>query len=188
MQNTIVYLFGFSGTGKLTIAQALGDFAAFTIVDNQLINAPVFKAVAADGVKPLPLGVWREIRKIREAVFNTLTYMSPKEMNFVLTNELFTEIDGDKKLFEEVEAIAETRGAKFLPVRLICEKEELLKRVQNPDRKKRLKQIDAESLRTKIQDFTVLKPSHKNLCELDVTSLSAQDAAKIIWNKLGELS
>jgi hypothetical protein len=46
MQNTIVYLIGYAGTGKYTIAKELVLLTGAVIVDNQLINSPVFSVVA----------------------------------------------------------------------------------------------------------------------------------------------
>jgi len=40
----VLYLIGFAGTGKLTIAQVLEPLG-FKIIDNHLINDPIFKAL-----------------------------------------------------------------------------------------------------------------------------------------------
>lgn len=184
--NALIYLFGFSGVGKLTIAKTIAEKLPCVIVDNQLINNPVFKVVEADGKTLLHSGVWREIRKIREAVYNALCYLAKPETNFILTNELLQEVPGDASLFAEVEAIAEVRGSAFIPVRLLCDREELLKRVQSPGRKEQCKLVDTENFLYKKGDYTVLKPKHKNLLELDVTSLTPEEAAKIIFTKLKE--
>jgi predicted kinase len=45
MKNTIVYLIGYAGTGKYTIAREIAGLTGAVIVDNQLINNPVFSVV-----------------------------------------------------------------------------------------------------------------------------------------------
>ncbi|HEX6477597.1 MAG TPA: hypothetical protein VF043_02040 [Ktedonobacteraceae bacterium] len=52
MQNTIVYLIGYAGTGKYTIAKELARLTGAVIVDNHLINNPVFSIVGASGNTP----------------------------------------------------------------------------------------------------------------------------------------
>ena len=49
MKNTIVYLIGYAGTGKYTIAKEIAVLTGAVIVDNQLINTPIFSVIAADG-------------------------------------------------------------------------------------------------------------------------------------------
>ena len=180
MENGIIYLFGYAGTGKYTVASEIAKLTGAIIVDNQLINTPVFKVVGADGKTSLPMGVWREIAKIRDAVFNAITYLASAESSFILTNELFHEDRGDHKIFNDIELISETRKAKFLPVRLLCKKEELVERVQSPDRLSKFKETSLEKLEYKLEKFTVLKPSHPNTYELDISSIDARVAAKMI--------
>ena len=179
VQSILFYLIGFAGTGKYTIAKALREKTGAIIVDNQLINAPVFTVVNADGVTSLHPGVWREIRKIREAVFNTLCYMAAPDLSFVLTNELFVQ-SSEHKIFDEVHSVAETRRSLFVPVRLTCERDELLSRVQSVDRKERQKETSPEALAARLDSLELLKPDHSNLLALDVTRLSPEDAANLI--------
>jgi len=62
--NTIIVLIGFAGTGKYTIGRELADRMAAKLIDNHLINNSLFTAIDADGVTPLPQGIWPKIRKI----------------------------------------------------------------------------------------------------------------------------
>jgi hypothetical protein len=181
MQPTLFYLIGFSGTGKYTIAQAISTAIDAIIIDNQLINMPVFTAVGVDGTRPLPLGVWREISKIREAVMNTLCYISDQKMSFILTNEL-VESKEDRRLFEEVIEIAKVRESLFVPVRLLCEEAELFKRMASPERTARLKCINPDLRTERLKRHSLLVPEHPNLLELDVTNLAPNDAAHTIIN------
>ena len=49
----VVYLVGFAGTGKLTIATELALRIDARVVDNQWVNNPIFGLVQTDGVTPL---------------------------------------------------------------------------------------------------------------------------------------
>ena len=54
MQKTIVYLIGYAGTGKYTIAKELGRLTGAILVDNHLINNLVFSVGGADRTRPVP--------------------------------------------------------------------------------------------------------------------------------------
>ncbi len=185
LNNTIIYLIGFAGVGKFTIAKELAKLDEFRIVDNQLINNPVFNVVEAEE-GAFPLYVWRQIRKIREVVFETIKHYSPDDMNFIFTNELFEGQKGELPLYKQVEEIVKSRESQFFPVRLLVDKEQHRKRLTSPDRKEKLKVTDEAHL-DRIDGFEVLKPNHQNLINLDTTKLSALQSAEHILNKIKEI-
>ena len=186
MQNCIVYLIGYAGTGKYTIAQALAKKERFTIVDNQLINSPIFTALAADGKSPLPQAVWKEVQHVRDAVLRTVQDLARDDANFIFTHQLLDDQD-DKQWFADIVAVADARRATFLPVRLTVAREEHLKRVAMPERAARLKEVDSEALAVRIASQKLLRPDHPYLCELDITHFTPAQAAHIIQDKLNAL-
>lgn len=179
-------MIGFSGTGKYTVARALSEQVSITIIDNQLINTPIFAAIGADGKKSLPSSVWREVRRVRDAVLDAVLYIASPDTNFVFTNELLARSKGDEKLFQEIEGIAEARKAILVPVRLLCSREEHLKRITNPDRKARYKAMNAEEMAIRLDTIEVLKPDHPHLLELDITSMTPHDAASKILHHINQ--
>ena len=186
MQNCIVYLIGYAGTGKYTIAQELAKVERFIIVDNQLINHPVLTVLAADGKSPLPAGVWQEVQKVRDAVLHTVKELASGNANFIFTNELLDDAE-DRQWFEDVVDIAVARNASFLPVRLTVAREENKRRVATLDRAARLKEIDPDALEAKIASRKLLRPDHTHLIELDVTHLTPAQAAHSIYDRLNAL-
>jgi predicted kinase len=60
----VVYLVGFAGTGKLTIATELALRIDARVVDNQWVNNPIFGLVQTDGVTPLPTAIWAQVDKV----------------------------------------------------------------------------------------------------------------------------
>ncbi len=88
LHNTIIYLIGFPGTGKYTIALELANRTTIRIVDNQLINNPIFSVIGADGKTRLPNIVWDKVGVIREAVLDSICTLSPPDFSFVFTNVL----------------------------------------------------------------------------------------------------
>lgn len=64
-----------------------------------------------------------------------------------------------------------------MPVRLLCEEAELVRRVMSPTRRDRLKSIDPEAARHRSRTVAVLDPKHPNSLTIDVTAISAAEAA-----------
>ncbi|HJD56217.1 MAG TPA: hypothetical protein LFW21_06335 [Rickettsia endosymbiont of Pyrocoelia pectoralis] len=167
---TIIYLIGKPGTGKYTIAKELAK-SDYIICDNQLINNPIFALLKYDGLKDIPEFAWEAIYYIRNNVFDFIT----KEPfnNYILTNVL-EENQGDHKLFKQVENMALQRSSLFVPVKLLISEEANKKRVANPERALRYKSL-------KIQDnMELINLTHPNLLEIDVSDLTASDAAEKI--------
>lgn len=180
MHNTIIYLIGFAGTGKYTIAKEICRLTNARLVDNHLINNPVFSLIRADGKTPFPESVWEKTWAIRHIVLNVIKDISPAEFSFVFTNELFDDDLYSQKLFSEIVELATNRMSKLIPVLLMCDEEELCNRIQSPERATRLKDTNADNGRKKIHSQKILRIKHPNLLDLNVTNLSALHAAEII--------
>lgn len=177
----LIYLTGKPGTGKYTIAKALSK-QGFIICDNQLINNPIFELLNYDGFSSIPRFGWDAIGRIREAVFDFLKV--EQKNSYVLTNNL-AENEGDRNLYNQVKVVAETRGSAFIPVRLIISEEEHLKRVTQPERRKRWKSIDPAD----VYDQTpLLKIKHPNYLELDVSELEAEEAVCKIMDHIKKIA
>jgi hypothetical protein len=187
LQNTIVLLIGFAGTGKYTIGRELCRRTGAKLIDNHLIANPVFKVVNADGVTPLPSGVWDKIKQIRRTVYEAMRELSPPEMSFVLTVEWRRNNAADLTSFADLEQLAVTRQSLFVPIRLICEVDELCRRVVQPARVEMLKEISPELARKKSADDAVLNPDHPNLRTIDVTRMSPDESVEAILNEVNSI-
>src|SRR5579871_3953542 len=87
LKNLFIYLVGFGGTGKLTIARALAPLIGAKVVDNHWINNPIFGLIDPDGVTPLPHGVWVQVGKVHDAVMETMATLAKPGTNFIFTHE-----------------------------------------------------------------------------------------------------
>ena len=175
---------GFAGTGKYTIARALSNHTGAKLIDNHLINNSIFTAVNADGVTPLAAEVWDKVKQIRRIVYDTIRDLSPAGMSFIFTSELRQNNPADYVAFAEVRKLANARGSLFVPIRLVCDVEELCRRIVSPDRRERLKDTNPESARRKSAEDMVLAPRHSNLRTIDVTTRSPQSTVAAILKEI----
>ncbi len=188
MNNTIIYLLGFPGTGKYTIAKEICAQTGAKLLDNHLINNPLFSLIEKDRIAPLPERIWDNVAQIWDAVLDTMIHISPAHYSFVLTNALTDEGEIDRSWFNRVQNGAVERGATFIPVRLKCSIEENERRIVQPNRAERLKEIDPTSPKRNAENHTVLTTDHPHLFNLDVTNLTAEKAAQTILNHARNLS
>jgi hypothetical protein len=184
LTNACIYLIGFAGTGKLTIARELQKLAPFILVDNHLTNHVVFSLIEADGLTPLPRGTWEHVGKVRNVVFNVIRDLVKPDRNLIFTNELIEELHGDHHLFDRVAKLVQDRQAAFLPVRLLINPEELARRVVSPERALMHKSVNVSEALEHSQTEALLKPTAYEYFDLDVTERSAADAAGEILRHL----
>jgi AAA domain len=184
IKNVVVYLVGFPGTGKLTIGRELAPLLDAKVVDNHWINNPIFGLLESDGTTKYPDVVWDRVGEVRRAVHDTIATLSPAHWNFVFTHAGHEDDPADHVICAAVLNVAKRRNALFVPVRLICAEDELVRRVAMPERRERLKSICKDSARRRSRTRQVLTPNHPNLLNLDVTALSALEAAARIMDHI----
>lgn len=176
--NTIIlYLIGVTGTGKYTIAQEIAK-EGFKVVDNHLINNPIFSLLPLDGITPVPNAAWEAIESIRQAILSFIAQDTVS--HYVFTNELL-ETDYDHGIYQQIVEMATIRHSLFVPVKLLISPEENKHRIINPLRKERFKVTNlAEASLPK----TLIHIDHPRLITLDVTHLTASAAAMSILSKI----
>jgi hypothetical protein len=184
LENTIILLIGFAGTGKYTIGRELCERTGAHLIDNHLINNPIFKVIRTDGVTPLPAKVWDKVKEIRATVYEAIRELSPPETSFVFTMELRQSNTGDHAAFWDLAKLAAERQSRFVPIRLICGVEELCRRVTDPARVAMLKEISPELARKKSLEDEVLNVPHPNLRTLDVTKRTASGSVDAILDEV----
>lgn len=185
IQNTFIYLIGLPGTGKLTIAGEIKKLLPAILVDNHLINNVVFCLIDPDGKTKLPAKVWEHTLAIRQIVLETIRTLSKPNRNFIFTNALTNEDPADAVLFQEIVDLAKAKGARLFTVRLLISTEQLVRRVVSPDRVAKLKGIDPDAARRQSETHTVFTPKTSDYIDLDVSNLTAAEAAQHIIRHLG---
>lgn len=182
LRNTVIYLIGVPAVGKYTVACELARMTGAKVVDNQLINTPVYSVVGYDGTDafPFPPGAAAQIEKIHRAVLAVIRDCCPPEDSFVFTNVLDAREPGDRAWFRRVERAARRRGAAFFPVWLTCEEAAIRRRKRAPERRARLKDTDLSNVSRWVREFEVLKVPHPNALTLDTTHGEPRETARRI--------
>ncbi|HEY1761625.1 MAG TPA: hypothetical protein VGG17_03425 [Acidimicrobiales bacterium] len=180
---SIIYLIGSPAVGKYTVAKAIAEINGAAVVDNQLINLPIFSLLTEWPDAEVTKGMWKEIEFVRDAVFRMIEEVVPRSMSYVLTNALEDEPE-DHLLFERIKKMAIARESQFLPVVLTCELNEQLRRIPGPERTRRMKMDDLEKAKSYIEGTKFFASSDEELLTLDTTSSEPDIIAELI---LGEL-
>ena len=187
MSTSMIYLVGPPAVGKYSIARAIAQRNGAVVVDNQLINHPIFTLFKWDGKFALPSDIMDRVVPIREAVLSTLEEIAPKELSYVLTNTLTDSADS-RATYERIRRIARVRGSSFVPVTVSCNPEEQLRRVETPDRVARLKIADATWVRSYMETTRPFRPPDPDLIGVDTTTLSPDAAAEEILRRAETVS
>jgi predicted kinase len=182
LHNTIIYLIGIPAVGKYTIAKEIGRMTGAKVVDNQLINFPVFSVIGYDGTAnfPFPHGASAQIEKIQRAVLAVIRDFCLPDDSFVFTNVLDARAPGDKAWFRRIERLARQRKAKFFPIWLTCDAEMIRQRKDTPERRARRKDIDLTTIDWYLQEFEVLRVPHSNGLALDTSHCRPEQMAQRI--------
>ena len=184
VSDCIVCIVGFPGVGKLTIARALSRLTGAVVVDNHWINDPILKLVTNDDSTAAPEAVWPLVAKVREAVLETIAALGPPGTSYIFTYAGADEDPGDRKALQEYREVAIRRNSRFIPVRALCSEEESIKRIQSFERRGKKLTAPDETIEN-FRNYTPLDPRMPDTLTLDVTNLSAEEAALAIVAHIG---
>jgi len=179
IENTVIHLLGFPGAGKLTVAQEIvkQSEGSIRLVDNHLINNPLFSLIRQDGKTKLDTRIWDNVAKIWDAVADTMIHIAPKEFSFVLTNALVEGDADDRRHMENMKRVAQERGGKYVPVRLlVTDIDEHIRRITSASRSARMKETNPEAP-PRYASREVLKTGDARELTLDITRLGPEEAA-----------
>ncbi|MBT4596869.1 MAG: AAA family ATPase [Candidatus Diapherotrites archaeon] len=168
----LVVIYGPPATGKLTVANELTKIVDYKLFHNHL-TVDLMNSVLEFGTE--------EYFKLSDKLRLMLLEEAAKQK---VTGVIFTWCYGfpddnawTKKLINRIERV----GGKVCFVQLVCDKQELFKRVKNPSRKKFEKTKSKKSLENCFKKWDLFTPIPfvKNLI-IDNTNLSAKKVARKI--------
>jgi hypothetical protein len=189
---SIVHLIGFPAAGKLTVARAIAELGAsrgrrIVVVDNHLTANVIFAVIEADGIRPLPEAVWNHVDEVRETLYRAIGELPPPEWSFVFTNVITEHDRNGRAVIDRLARLAAERSSHYVPVRLHCESDELVRRVGNPDRRERRKTIDPVGVRALAESTRLIGVEPHQALDIDTTTLAPSDAAARILDHVDVL-
>lgn len=185
MKNVVFYLIGPPGVGKYTVGTIIAERTGARLVDNHYAINPIFALIEQDGRTPLPDRLWEQVGRVRSAVLETIAAFSPRDWSFVFTHAASNH-PSDAGTCREILSAAERRGARVIVARLSCAPDELARRVLSPERRARMKEMDAEAARRSAV-APLFDPGHANVIDIDTTTKTAGEVADIVIAATGGL-
>lgn len=176
----IVHINGWPGTGKLTIARIFAKKIGARLLDNHTLLNPAETLFKRHD--PLHGSLRTEIRRI---VLDHAARL-PAETTLVLT-DAFSEDPHEAAMFDDYRRLAERRAARLVSVELVCALEENVRRLAAPGRSDQLKLTNVKLLGEWREKYRLLRPDGVESIEVDVTTLSAAEAAEALHAKLKAL-
>jgi hypothetical protein len=123
---------------------------------------------------------WAAVNQVLDVILYTIAEVCSKENNFVITLERLANNPYHQNYFKRVQHAATKRSSTLTPVRLICELDELLDRVQDNSRLNYFKTRDVALIKKRFADEQVFFSNMSNELTLDVTHLTPDASAEKI--------
>jgi adenylylsulfate kinase-like enzyme len=176
---TFIYINGYAGVGKLTIATCLLPLLPqpAKLLDNHLLIDPVAALLDRTSAEYQPLR--KSVRQLMLSAICNSTEL--KQTTLVFTDQQSSSPLGSS-VAREYEAAASNRNARFLSIRLQCNEEEHLRRALSGDRVKGLwtKLTNEKFIRLMREKEDVFMFGGEDELTIDVTDLSPHQAAQSI--------
>jgi DNA polymerase III delta prime subunit len=169
----LIFIYGPPGVGKLTVAKELARATGYKVFHNH-VSIDCAETVFEFGTKPFG----NVIGKIRMAVFEeaasegvslvfTFVYACPEDTHFV----------------ESVCAAVEGRGGRVCLIQIVCDREELERRLPHPERARVGKMASLDTLREVTARYDIFSPvTGRESLSIDNTTLGPADVAARIIN------
>jgi hypothetical protein len=83
---------------------------------------------------------------------------------------------------------AERRNALFIPVRLLCDEEQLMKRVVSPERAAHMKRMNPVAAAEELRTQTPLLTHHANELTLETSASTPNASARLIFDHIARIA
>ncbi|KAF8901043.1 hypothetical protein CPB84DRAFT_1708679 [Gymnopilus junonius] len=176
---TFVLINGHAGAGKHSIAMALCSLIPQSrVIDNHLL-ADLADAICSRHSSNYSL-LRGEIRRVMMDHITTNNETGP--MTYIFTSNFSDSFLGTEAAVHFQESAARAH-ARFIPVNMICSREEIMRRVASPMRQRysRAKLVDPDIAASIVDRKTMFEFDVESKLRIDVSSLTAEEAATEIF-------
>ena len=181
-ENCIVLLMGFPGAGKRTVGDALALKMGARFSDHHDLVDPILKLWGDDYnvMWDMTPAMWDKFNAVHDVYLSTIADACSKDSSFIITEMMFDQDPFHKIFYDKVLSVVQKRQAHFFPIRLVCDEDELAKRVQSDGRKQYFKTRDVELSRRRSKENEVFYSHHANELTINNTHLSPDDVSELI--------
>lgn len=182
MDAPLLYLFGYPGVGKNTIAQEIEKRSHLIGIQNHLISNAFRHVIAkqpkSDYARFEPL-VKHHTMKAWLNFLEFVTAAIPAQ-GLIFTSVLYQNDPDRVEYFDFIRHWANEHNRPFYPVRLICSPDELKRRLQSTRRSPDFKLTDSAILDDILARYELLAPNDPNFLDLNTDNLDAEQSAEAI--------
>lgn len=180
--SVIVHINGWPGVGKLTIARLLAGRLNARLLDNHTLINPAEALFARTDPAYYPFRA-----DIRALAFARAARL-PRGVDLVLTDAIAQEEPRHHTMFADCVKLADQLGAKLISVVLDCTPEENARRLLDASRRE-LRKLDSPDILADIRRASnLLRPEGVPRIDLDVTRLTAEEAAALVADRVSGLA
>jgi tRNA uridine 5-carbamoylmethylation protein Kti12 len=167
----IIVLYGLPGIGKLTVAKELAKITNHKLFHNHLTYEAVYSILDRKDKD-----FWDIVNKMR---FNLFKVALQKKVNLIFTT-CYSGKESDK-FIKGLISFAKKEKINLKFVHLICNEDELIKRISNEDRKKYNKLTSKKEIRKQIKKMGInLEIPYSKSFNINNTKKSPKAVAKMI--------
>ena len=180
MKPLLIHINSYPGVGKLTIGRLLAARLGAKLLDNHSIYNVAF--ALTDFKSAAFYDAVRDVRATADGLVKAL----PPEVPVILTNAHAQDSDWGNECWDAAIALATSTGRDHVVVLLECSRAENARRIQSAGRDAMRKPRDPALFRQGATDRPLIERGADVLLRLDVTDLSAEDAAASIGTWLAQ--
>ena len=185
VQPCAIFLNGFPGVGKRTIAKLLQQRFGARLIDNHLI------VDLASAIEPSRGSAHSDVRRSLRRATMEAAAQAEGELKFVMT-ECLASNAGDASKLPDYMLLAQRRSIPFVFINLTCDEDENAKRLEDPERTAgaKGKLTDAAVLRGLLNDHVLLEPTPSSdvvFHQIDVSAKSAADSAEAVMQTIRDV-
>lgn len=181
----IILLIGIAGCGKRTIGRALEKSRGYTLIYNHTFSNIILNLVHLDPQETfIPDPVRHKINDILQVILSTIRELSPADKSFIFTSEMLAGTEKAEMLYTSLLETAKASGRIFVPIRLLCSEEELIRRIQDPAREGHFKTTNPKRASKIFNDYQLYTTGHKNEITIEVTNMQPDAVAQKIIDHL----
>jgi hypothetical protein len=173
----VLHINGWPGSGKRTIGAIIAAQIGGRLLDNHVMLNPA--EALFERQDPLHASLYRAVRTV---ALDHAARLAPG-VSIVLTDSL-SDDEADTNRFDDFRQLATRRNVPLIAVVLGIAPDENIRRLLTPSRSEHRKLTRPEVLRQLRERYRLLRPADVEVIDLDITQLTAEQAAAQILRRM----